>query len=200
MHPEIVEWESAERPIPPPHAFKQELLKEYAVNYRLKTFVETGTLEGDMVAALNGIFDRIYSIELSPIYFEKAKKRFADFPQIEIIQGDSGLILKRLMDTLTKPTLFWLDGHFCGGDTAKGEKDTPVIQELESIFKSPDYGHVVIIDDMRYFGTDKDYPTVEEVKSLVLSHRPYVEFVIAYDIMRITSSRPEYAPIKKVMF
>jgi hypothetical protein len=56
---EIHRWERSGRPVPPPHAAKQAVLRAYARAFRTPVLVETGTYMGDMVAAMLDQFDRI---------------------------------------------------------------------------------------------------------------------------------------------
>ncbi|MDD3159854.1 MAG: hypothetical protein PHQ98_02720, partial [Candidatus ainarchaeum sp.] len=62
------------------------------------------------------------------------------------------------------PAIFWLDAHYSGGNTAKGKQNSPILQELNLIFKSK-LNHIILIDDANYFGT-KGYPTIEVVTKL----------------------------------
>ena len=54
--------------------------------------------------------------------------RLGILPTLDLIRR-----VPELVRQLDGPALFWLDGHYSGGDTAKGELDTPVSAELESI-------------------------------------------------------------------
>ena len=184
---ELVEWERNGKPAPSPHIIKQRNLKEFTSKYQLKILVETGTYYGDMVEAMKGTFDQIYSIELSEKLYEKAKKRFKKEKTIELIQGDSGAKLANLIDKIDKPTLFWLDGHYSAGITAQGDKDTPIYAELTHIFNAQDTGHVIIIDDARCFGTDPAYTSIEELRQFILSKNSNASITIEDDSIRITS-------------
>ena len=93
------------------------------------------------------------------------------------------------MERLQQPALFWLDGHYSAGDTARGEKDTPLYEELEQILRAPDLGHVIVIDDARCFGSDPAYPTLPALTAYVRSRRPEVEIAVADDSIRITPGR-----------
>ncbi len=189
----IAEWERRGRPVPPPHADKQHVLRTLAERYQLKIFVETGTYRGDMVEAMKPLFQKIYSIELSDALFAEAQRRFQPDAHVELIHGDSGTELGRIMERIHQPALFWLDGHYSAGDTARGEKDTPIFDELNHILRAPDLGHVIVIDDARCLGTDPAYPTLPALRAHVLSRRPGATMVIEDDSVRITppnSPRP----------
>lgn len=186
LNHEFAQWEKKGKPLPPPHLNKQRVLRSYAQQYGLKVLVETGTFYGDMVEAMKSDFSRIYSIELSRDLHAKAQNRFRQYRHIEIIQGDSGTELKSLMSKITLPTLFWLDGHYSGGETALGAKETPINEELGYILGAPDLRHVIIVDDARCFGADPAYPTMEQLESFVKSRRPGTAITVQDDSVRIT--------------
>jgi hypothetical protein len=183
---DVVEWERNGRPAPPPHLIKQRAIRHYAEQFGLQTLVETGTYLGDMVEAMKHVFQKIYSIELSQELYEKAQQRFAGQGSIHLIQGDSGVELGKLMDQIDQPTLFWLDGHYSAGITAKGEKDTPIYEELSHVFGLPQKGHVILIDDARCFGKDPAYPSLEEMTEFIRSKRPDAGIEVKDDSIRIT--------------
>ena len=178
-------WETNGHIGSPPHIIKQQVLKSFASKYNLKILVETGTFYGDMVDSMKDNFDEIYSIELDKFLYNKAKKRFSSENHIKIIHGDSSEKIKQVMNYIKKPTLFWLDGHYSGGETARGNKDTPIYEELQTIFDASDLGHVIIIDDARCFGTDSDYPSVDELKKFIFSKKSNVIISMEYDSIRI---------------
>ncbi len=182
----LAEWQSKGKPVPPPHIVKQLAIRNYARRFGLKILVETGTLHGRMIEAMKDDFDRIYSIELSEELYKKAKDRFRKENSVELIHGDSGVELKHVIERLDQPALFWLDGHYSSGETARGEKDTPVFEELNHIFDDQVRDHVIIIDDARCFGTDPAYPTLEELTNFVKSRRPGAGISIQDDSIRIT--------------
>ena len=182
---ELADWERNGRPIPPPHIVKQQTLKTISKRYGLKILVETGTYYGDMVEAMKDVFNQLYSIELSTELYKKAKKRFKGEKHIELICGDSGLELMNLMSKIDQPTLFWLDGHYSAGVTAKGEKDTPIYEELNHILNSTDKGHVIIIDDARCFEADPNYPSIKELCDFIKSKRANLDIVIQDDCIRV---------------
>jgi hypothetical protein len=182
----VAQWEADGRPVPPPAAVKHEVLREYARRYGLRILVETGTYRGDTLYAVWTEFERVYSIELGEALHRDAVARFADVPSIELLRGDSGVELGRLMPRIDRPALFWLDGHYSAGVTARGPKDTPVYEELTCILERPDPGHVIIIDDARCFGTEPGYPTVEALVAFIRARRPEAGVMVRDDSIRVT--------------
>ena len=130
-------------------------------------------------------FGQIYSIELDAGLCMKARERFTDVPNVNIIQGDSSNILPDILASVKQPCLFWLDGHYSGDITAKGDLNTPIKKELERIFAHPIKNHVILIDDARCFTGQNDYPTMEDLKKFVAKKRPKWIFEIKNDIIRI---------------
>lgn len=153
------------------HYSKQKLIEKTAADHGLHTLIETGTYLGDMVFAMQDRFDTIISIELSERFYQKAVRRFKGFKQVTLLQGDSGLVLQQTVPQLSGAALFWLDGHYSGGLTAKGEKECPVYEELAAILASS-YPHVLLIDDARLFVGKNDYPTLEELTAFIHRYRP----------------------------
>lgn len=181
----IARWEKSGRPLPPLHDIKQRVIRKYAERHDLKVLVETGTYLGKMVQAMLPFFKRIYSIELDIALYEKAREKFSDQGKVDIICGDSGIEIGKLLAHLDQPALFWLDGHYSKGVTAKANKSTPILEELTHIYEAKDNGHVVLIDDARFFGVDPDYPGVDEIKELVMSKRDNVCLSVEDDIIKI---------------
>lgn len=141
---------------------------------------------GDMVAAMRPYFDHLYSIELDEQLYRKAALRFSRFRKVHLIHGDSIREMEPIVRSLDQPALFWLDGHFSGGMTAKGNKLTPVEEELQAILGSRVKGHVIIIDDARYFKAGTGYPTLEAIAALVRAIRPESRLEIETDMIRIS--------------
>ena len=124
---EYVKWMMTGRPTPAPQLYKINTLKSYGRRYKLKTFVETGTLYGETTKALSPIFERLVTIELDDDLYRQAMERFASNAKIDCVCGDSAQMLPKVLNSVKEPTLFWLDGHYSGGITARGVKDTPGI-------------------------------------------------------------------------
>jgi hypothetical protein len=182
---EYKKWLKNGCPVPPPYYLKQITIKEYQERYGYEILVETGTYLGDMVEAQKKNFKKIISIELSAELSEKAKKRFRNDKHIQILNGDSGKILPGVLAGITNPAIFWLDGHYSEGITAKGEKESPIIEELNAILKYRNLSHILLIDDARSFVGKGDYPSIEELKEYIKTKNVNYQIDIKDDIIRL---------------
>lgn len=182
-------WLAAGKPIPPPHLAKQLVIKDYAARFNPRILVETGTYLGHMLWAVQDLFAQIYSIELSEKLHAKSQARFAGKPHITLLHGDSAELLPALISRIAEPCLFWLDGHYSGGITAKGAVETPIEKELLAILGHPVKGHVILIDDAHCFTGEHDYPTLEYLQRLVEAESPRRTFAVEDDIIRISAVR-----------
>jgi hypothetical protein len=181
----IAQWRKAGKPVPPPHAVKQQIVSGYASAFGATAFIETGTYLGDMIYAVNDLFRVIASIELDPDLWKRAKHRFRAYPHVQIWQGDSSELLPQILNDISSNCLFWLDGHYSAGITAKGHLETAVANEVTTILGHKIKGHVILIDDARCFDGTHDYPTLEGLQELVALNRPDYAFSVSNDVIRI---------------
>lgn len=133
--------------------FFLELLHEDYKNYNY--FIETGTLEGDTIFELEPYFNKLYTIEFSEKYYNMSKNKYKG-DKIDFIFGDSSIVFETLLPTISDRCIFFLDGHWSGGDTGKSSKDCPLIEEITNIYNLFKYNGIIIIDDYRLFGLDKN--------------------------------------------
>lgn len=180
----LVRWYFEGMPVPPPDLIKQKIVKRFGKKNKLRTFIETGTAGGLMINAVKNTFSKIISIELDDILFKNAKNNFADYSNITLVHGDSGEKLTEILSTMNEPALFWLDAHYSGEGTAKGEVETPIIRELQTIFSRKNRRDVVLIDDARCFDGTHDYPTSQQIQNFVANYE-YLSFKVERDIMVI---------------
>lgn len=166
-------------PVPPTAAWKHRVIASYGSG--LETFVETGTFRGDTVEAMRGRFPSVVSIELAPALAKAARQRFANVPNVRIVEGDSGTVLPTILPS--KRTLFWLDGHWCGGDTALGAAETPLLAELTAVLGRRQRD-VILVDDARLLGR-RGYPSLDTIRGLVEHAVPRRHLTVADDILRI---------------
>ena len=182
---EWIVWIVKNKPIPYPHRYKSKIISDYAIKYKIKTLIETGTYLGQTIDDLEPGFDSIYSIELDKKLYLNAKKMFLTNKKINILQGDSSKLLPNIISKIKKPSLFWLDAHYSKGITARGKKETPILDELNSISKSKIKNHVILIDDARKFNGSNGYPSINDVKRFVYNKFTNYKINSSMDIVRI---------------
>jgi len=125
------------------------LLKE---NYNsFPIFIETGTHNGETAFAVEPHFHVVYTIELSEKYYNSTKSKY-NGNKINFILGDSSIVFEKLLPNIENEAIFFLDGHWSSGDTAKGDKDCPLIEEIQHIQNLYKKKGIIIIDDYRLFG------------------------------------------------
>ena len=153
---------------------QDHIFKKFPNNY----FVETGCyIGGGIKQALEAGFEQIYSIELSPYYYNLCKTAFIENSNIKLFLGDSGNILYEVIKDIDSPITFWLDGHFSGGSTALGSEACPILKELDQIKKHPIKTHTILIDDLRVFGTHSfNFITIDQIKEKILEINPNYTF------------------------
>lgn len=150
--------------------------------------IETGTYKGGSARILGSIFPEVVTIELDPALHTRAVKRLAGIPAITAVQGSSRDRLAPLVNR-SRPTLYWLDGHWSGGGTAGEEDECPVLDELRAVAEGhPD--DCVLIDDARLFlepppppHKAEHWPTFDEIAAAIRSARPEHRVEVLHDIV-----------------
>ena len=122
--------------------------------WKSNVFIETGTYLGETISNVVNNFDTVYSIELSSNYAQKAIEKFKNNAKVKIIQGDSSVVIGDLADKVNDSVFFWLDGHWSSGDTARGDLDCPLLEEVKQINNKYKNKCILAIDDVRLFGTN----------------------------------------------
>ena len=117
-------------------------------------FIETGTLNGDTIFSLEPYFNKLYTIEFSEKYYINTKNKYSG-DKINFILGDSSNVFESLLPNITDKCIFFLDGHWSGGDTGHSDKDCPLNEEITHINNLFTNEAIIIIDDFRLFGLDK---------------------------------------------
>ncbi len=174
-----------------------------------KQYIETGTYRGDSAIVAAGQFERVQTIELSPYWFEFSKNRLKPFPNVLCHLGDSVKVLPTLLQENIGPTYFFLDAHFAGGTTALGEKEVPLMEELELVV-AREQNDILVIDDLRLIGEkgksgekgNEVYPemqfdwtdlTVQDIRHLLMSNAysifQYMDRLYAYRNLSFIQAR-----------
>lgn len=116
----------------------------------ISTFVETGTYKGNTAYWASRNFNHVITIEASECLYKEVTEKYQPVKNIEFIYGDSREKLRGVLAQLHGPSIFWLDGHWSGGQTYGVSYQCPLIEEIE-VINSSEYEHFILIDDGRYF-------------------------------------------------
>jgi hypothetical protein len=138
---------------PPPPLVKRATLKRF--NSPGMVWIETGTYKAETTKFLSHLAKFVYSIEPDKILYQAAVTSIKDIKNIQLFNGCSEEVLPKLLEKINfKLTGFWLDGHYSGDGTYKGQYDTPILHELDAIsnYRKRSDGIIrVLIDDIRLF-------------------------------------------------
>jgi hypothetical protein len=182
----LLAWAVQGAPVPPPTPVKHATLASYVLGSRYRRFVETGTYYGQTTGIIARLGVTVDSIELSPELHAKAADMFASDPNVRLHQGDSTQVLPLILGSLCEPAVFWLDGHYSAGDTAHGDKVTPIEEELLALRDHSVRTHIVLVDDMRGFG-ENGYPTEAWVREIGVQIVPGAEPLLINDSLIFAS-------------
>lgn len=134
---------------PSPHFVKQATLLKHAT--KNSSWVETGTHLGATTKKLAAIALAVHTIEPSQQCLAIARKNLENVSNIILDAGTSEDCFEDACSAVAGNVCFWLDGHYFGGITHKGDRETPVSHELSVI-----QGHIgnyatvcILIDDIR---------------------------------------------------
>jgi hypothetical protein len=155
--------------------------------FDIDTFIETGTYLGVTTNYVKNYFKRLFSIELSKILADEARQYFINKKHIEILQGDSGLLIEKIIKNNNSKKLFWLDAHYSAGITEASTDfgHTPISKELDIVLNNWVHNSVILIDDARLFNGTDNYPRVDDLITFVKSKDLNLKVFIDKDIIHI---------------
>ena len=157
-----IKWLAGNLVGPVPQFVKEKILLKHAIQSAL--WVETGTYIGTTTKFLSRIGKKVITLEPSEFYYSKAKGDLDYLKNVTFVFGSSEEHFDKLCSDFNEPVNFWLDGHYSGEKTFKGERECPVMTELESIqiLLRRESKLVIFIDDFSCFKDssidDGDYP------------------------------------------
>lgn len=134
-------------------------------NKEYSTFIESGTYCGETIFAVEPHFTKLYTIEINRLQYNITKNRYTG-NKIKFMLGDSSIIFRRLLPIIKENAIFFLDGHWSSGNTGRGKKDCPLIEEVTYINNLFKHSAIIIIDDYRLFGKYPEHGCNEDWKDI----------------------------------
>lgn len=129
-------------------------IKEKYKKINFEIFIETGTHYGSTIFNMSSYFKELHTIELSKNFYNLCVEKASNekINNITFYNGSSDIIIKEICEKIKKPAIFFLDSHWSMDNTARGDVDVPLLEELKSI-KNRNENDILIIDDLRLFGS-----------------------------------------------
>jgi hypothetical protein len=190
-------WTIASFSSPAPNIVKWKVLRRWGGD---KTWVETGTYLGETTAFLSEFSKIVYTLEPENSLFLRAAEKFKENSNVVIMGGSSEEKLLGLLNSFTNEEIqdvsFWLDGHYSAGITFQGDKETPIVFELNALEQFlPSITKVTIfVDDVRQFAksdeSENHYPSLSSLVSFADSHELY--WIIEHDIFIMTNRHSNF--------
>jgi predicted O-methyltransferase YrrM len=171
--------------VPSERAKRRHLLRLFHARGHA-TFVEAGTYLGDTVAYFVPHASRVISVEIDDKLWEAAQRRFADSPRVEIVKGDAADEIPRIAEALSGPALIFLDGHHSGAGTGRGQEYEPALGIVKRLGTAGlAAGSTIVVDDLRLFGREPDYPSLEALVSAPRATWPQANLYVGLDSLVI---------------
>jgi predicted O-methyltransferase YrrM len=151
-----------------------------------RTFIETGTFEGETSKAMNDLFDELHTIEASEKYFDISKENLKE-SKIKVHLGESPRILETLVRDLRDSfVVFFLDAHYSSGETYGDYLEQPLLKEISVILKYRNFNEtLILIDDARLLNGHLGYPSLDEI--FRIANLENTKYLIVDDILIIGS-------------
>lgn len=122
----------------------RSLLGSVLEKYPAEYFVETGSYTGGGIgAALKMGYNNVISIEYDLILYNACVRTYGNLDNVILVHGDSATELGKVLETIDKKALIFLDAHSL--------EYNPIMEELEAIKNCDFKNHIIMIDDKREF-------------------------------------------------
>jgi len=173
---------------------KQEVFKDYPN----PIFIETGSYLGEGINhALELNYNRIISIEIDPLFYNRCLGYYNNEPRVELYFGSSLDLLPSILKTVHKPATFWLDAHIISPNQRKSlDVLVPLIEELNIIkqhVKQTNLRHTILIDDIRNFRKDGGWVNIyiddiiNKIKEIRCDYKIHYEYGVTDNDILIAS-------------
>jgi hypothetical protein len=149
------------------------LMPEVLEKYKTNNFIEFGTHKGNGCKLANYLgFENIYSIEIDDFFFNISNLTLRRFKNIHLFKGSTLNVLPQLLEKIDEKSTFWIDSH--------SENNCPILKELEILSTHKFKNHILLIDDMRMFGTAYyGYVTIKQIIDSIMKINP--DYQISYE-------------------
>ncbi|MDA8549655.1 hypothetical protein N9K76_01795 [Aquiluna sp.] len=94
-----------------------------------------------------------------------------------VVYGSSETHLAQIVNALGGDVCFWLDGHYSGGQTYRGETTSPILNELGIIADAKKQFNTIriLVDDVRLFPVEghegeSGYPPLQTLVDFAQAH------------------------------
>lgn len=163
----------------------KEIVIELARLNDAKIFVETGTFGGGTTRWAANHFKIVHTIERAENLYNLYSNELAQIKGINPHLGDSRNILPQIIKNIdNQKVVFWLDGHWSGGETAGENDECPLLDELACLSNRTE--DIILIDDARLFlcapplpHNASQWPTISDiVEALSTSdNKPFIQII-----------------------
>jgi len=143
-----------------PHSYtKVRQIKALARRTGSRLLIEAGTYLGNTAMRCSGFFERVVTIELDDELHRRARRYLAGRRNVQCLHGDALRLLPSILESAdVQAALIFLDGHYSGGDTARGDFTEPACEEIAMLAGHRHKISGLVIDDFRCFGRDPGWP------------------------------------------
>lgn len=157
-----------------PEYKKRICLRKYLKLFYFKNAVESGTYFGRSTKILAKYVKNVHTIEIDRGLHEFVTKKYKNLNVIFHL-GDSEEIFAKILEYITGPTIFYLDGHTSGGITGKGNRNTSLSKEIFMLGKFAFLSDsLILIDDAESINGTNDYPAMGVIMSFAKLHKMMV--------------------------
>jgi hypothetical protein len=133
-------------------------------------FIETGSNIGRGIRiALDAGFKKVYSVEENTNLFNLCRAQFVGDAHVHLRLGDSPSFLRSVVRSISERAVIYLDAH--------SVERNPLLAELKALEGAPIRDHILMIDDVRMFGTpDWHGLSMKQIVDAVLRINPGYHF------------------------